>query len=51
MAKKDQIDRLDQQILSFLMEDGKMPYTDLAKQLFLFLQKIPYKIRKTLGLE
>lgn len=33
MAKIHELDDLDRQILSILMNDAKMPYTDIAKQL------------------
>ncbi len=33
MAKIHELDDLDRQILSILMTDAKMPYTDIAKQL------------------
>jgi Lrp/AsnC family transcriptional regulator for asnA, asnC and gidA len=33
MAKIHELDYLDRQILSILMEDAKIPYTDIAKQL------------------
>src|SRR5699024_11210143 len=34
MAKIQELDKLDRQILSILMNDAKMPYTDIAKKLF-----------------
>jgi Lrp/AsnC family transcriptional regulator for asnA, asnC and gidA len=46
MAKKDQIDRLDQQILSYLMEDGKMPYTDIAKKLLISSGTVHVRMKK-----
>ena len=33
MAKIHELDHLDRQILSILMKDAKMPYTDIARQL------------------
>ena len=33
MAKIHELDHLDRQILSILMEDAKIPYTDIARQL------------------
>lgn len=33
MAKIHELDQLDRQILSILMKDAKIPYTDIAKQL------------------
>lgn len=40
------IDQLDRQILSKLMEDGKMPYTDIAKQLFVSSGTIHVRMKK-----
>ena len=34
MRKPGDIDKLDRQILSILMKDAKIPYTDIAKKLF-----------------
>lgn len=41
-----EIDALDRQILAKLMEDGKTPYTDLAKQLFVSGGTIHVRMRK-----
>jgi Lrp/AsnC family transcriptional regulator for asnA, asnC and gidA len=41
-----EIDQLDRQILSRLLEDGKTPYTDLAKQLFVSSGTIHVRMRK-----
>jgi Lrp/AsnC family transcriptional regulator for asnA, asnC and gidA len=40
------LDELDRQILSRLVEDGKMAYTDLAKQLFVSSGTIHVRMRK-----
>ena len=41
-----EIDQLDRQILSRLLEDGKTTYTDLAKQLFVSSGTIHVRMRK-----
>ncbi|MBL7825206.1 MAG: Lrp/AsnC ligand binding domain-containing protein [Saprospiraceae bacterium] len=41
-----EIDQLDRQILAKLVEDGKTPYTDLAKQLFVSSGTIHVRMRK-----
>ncbi len=40
------MDHLDRQILSKLVEDGKMPYTDIAKQLFVSSGTIHVRMKK-----
>jgi Lrp/AsnC family transcriptional regulator for asnA, asnC and gidA len=40
------IDQLDRQILSKLVEDGKAPYTDLAKQLYVSSGTIHVRMKK-----
>jgi Lrp/AsnC family transcriptional regulator, regulator for asnA, asnC and gidA len=40
------IDQLDRQILSQLIEDGKMPYTDIAKKLFVSSGTIHVRMKK-----
>ena len=40
------IDGLDRQILSKLVEDGKTPYTDIAKQLFVSSGTIHVRMKK-----
>lgn len=40
------LDQLDRQILSKLVEDGKMPYTDIAKQLFVSSGTIHVRMKK-----
>lgn len=40
------LDQLDRQILSKLVEDGKIPYTDLAKQLFVSSGTIHVRMKK-----
>lgn len=46
MIENNEIDQLDRQILSKLVEDGKTPYTDLAKQLFVSSGTIHVRMRK-----
>ena len=41
-----EIDELDRQILSKLVEDGKTPYTDLAKQLYVSSGTIHVRMKK-----
>ncbi|MFN0216182.1 MAG: Lrp/AsnC ligand binding domain-containing protein [Saprospiraceae bacterium] len=40
------LDQLDLQILTKLVEDGKMPYTDIAKQLFVSSGTIHVRMKK-----
>lgn len=40
------LDQLDHQILAKLLEDGKMPYTDIAKQLFVSSGTIHVRMKK-----
>lgn len=40
------LDQLDHQILALLVEDGKMPYTDIAKQLFVSSGTIHVRMKK-----
>lgn len=40
------LDELDRQILAKLVEDGKMPYTDIAKQLFVSSGTIHVRMKK-----
>ena len=46
MSKKVEIDDLDKKILSLLMKDAKMPYTDIAKQLFVSGGTIHVRMKK-----
>lgn len=46
MIENNEIDQLDRQILAKLVEDGKTPYTDLAKQLFVSSGTIHVRMRK-----
>lgn len=41
-----EIDQLDKQILAKLVEDGKMPYTDIAKMLFVSSGTIHVRMKK-----
>lgn len=45
-AEQLEIDELDRQILSKLVEDGKTPYTDLAKQLYVSSGTIHVRMKK-----
>jgi Lrp/AsnC family transcriptional regulator for asnA, asnC and gidA len=40
------LDHLDRQILAKLVEDGKLPYTDIAKQLFVSSGTIHVRMKK-----
>ena len=46
MRKPADIDKLDRQILSILMKDAKMPYTDIAKKLFVSGGTVHVRMRK-----
>ncbi len=46
MRKPSEIDKLDRQILSILMKDAKMPYTDIAKKLFVSGGTVHVRMRK-----
>ncbi|HMX40862.1 MAG TPA: Lrp/AsnC ligand binding domain-containing protein [Saprospiraceae bacterium] len=46
MSDIPQIDQLDRQILAKLVEDGKTPYTDLAKQLYVSSGTIHVRMKK-----
>ena len=46
MADHQQIDDLDKKILTLLVKDGKMPYTDIAKQLFVSSGTIHVRMKK-----
>lgn len=46
MNKKVEIDDLDKQILSILMKEAKLPYSDLAKQLFVSGGTIHVRMKK-----
>jgi Lrp/AsnC family transcriptional regulator for asnA, asnC and gidA len=46
MRKPTDIDKLDRQILSILMKDAKMPYTDIAKKLFVSGGTVHVRMRK-----
>ncbi len=46
MSKPNEIDKLDRQILSMLMQDAKIPYTDIAKKLFVSGGTIHVRMRK-----
>jgi len=46
MRKPNDIDKLDRQILSILMKDAKMPYTDIAKKLFVSGGTVHVRMRK-----
>lgn len=46
MRKPADIDKLDRQILSILMKDAKIPYTDIAKKLFVSGGTVHVRMRK-----
>lgn len=46
MKKPPDIDKLDRQILSILMKDAKMPYTDIAKKLYVSGGTVHVRMRK-----
>ncbi|WP_236978401.1 Lrp/AsnC ligand binding domain-containing protein [Membranihabitans maritimus] len=46
MAKIHDLDKLDRQILSILMKDAKMPYTDIAKKLFVSGGTVHVRMKK-----
>ena len=46
MKRSGEIDKLDRQILSILMKDAKIPYTDIAKQLFVSGGTVHVRMRK-----
>jgi Lrp/AsnC family transcriptional regulator for asnA, asnC and gidA len=46
MIDNPEIDQLDRQILAKLIEDGKAPYTDIAKQLFVSSGTIHVRMKK-----
>ena len=46
MTEDPEIDQLDRQILAKLIEDGKMPYTDIAKQLYVSSGTIHVRMKK-----
>ncbi len=46
MTTLPEIDQLDKKILAKLIEDGKIPYTEIAKQLFVSSGTIHVRMRK-----
>ncbi len=46
MTENPEIDQLDRQILAKLIEDGKTPYTDIAKQLYVSSGTIHVRMKK-----
>ncbi len=46
MPKPNVIDKLDRQIISILMKDAKMPYTDIAKKLYVSGGTVHVRMRK-----
>ena len=46
MTENPEIDQLDKQILAKLIADGKVPYTDIAKQLFVSSGTIHVRMKK-----
>ncbi len=46
MTDRPELDQLDKKILSALIKDGKTPYTDIAKQLFVSSGTIHVRMKK-----
>lgn len=46
MSKQNELDKLDKQILSILMKNAKIPYTEIAKQLFVSGGTIHVRMKK-----
>lgn len=46
MAKSSELDKTDLQILSYLMEDAKMPYTEIAKHLYISSGTVHVRMKK-----
>jgi Lrp/AsnC family transcriptional regulator, regulator for asnA, asnC and gidA len=46
MTENPEIDQLDKKILAKLMEDGKTPYTDIAKELYVSSGTIHVRMKK-----
>jgi Lrp/AsnC family transcriptional regulator for asnA, asnC and gidA len=46
MSKVNDLDKLDRQILAILMENAKIPYTEIAKQLFVSGGTIHVRMKK-----
>lgn len=46
MTDRPELDQLDKKILSTLIKDGKTPYTDIAKQLFVSSGTIHVRMKK-----
>jgi len=52
MAKKDKLDRLDRQILSILMENSNIPFSEIAKRVFVSGGTVHVRVNnmKTMGI-
>ncbi len=46
MSKSSELDKIDMQILSYLMEDAKMPYTEIAKHLYISSGTVHVRMKK-----
>lgn len=46
MSKSSELDKIDMQILSYLMEDAKMPYTEIAKYLYISSGTVHVRMKK-----
>ena len=46
MSKQNELDKLDRQILAILMKNAKIPYTEIAKQLFVSGGTIHVRMKK-----
>ncbi|MEL6625150.1 MAG: Lrp/AsnC ligand binding domain-containing protein [Bacteroidota bacterium] len=51
MAVNSEIDKLDLQILSMLMEDAQIPYTEIAKRLDVSGGTVHVRMKKLIGLD
>lgn len=46
MSKNSELDKIDLQILAYLMQDAKMAYTEIAKQLFISSGTVHVRMKK-----
>lgn len=51
MAQNFQLDKLDKQILSMLMKDATIPYTEIAKELVISAGTIHVRMKKLIEME
>ena len=50
MAQNYQLDKLDKQILSMLMKDATIPYTEIAKELVISAGTIHVRMKKLIDM-